>query len=144
MDISRKLNQNNTVITVDQALYCKLKEVVWLKREDFETVVIRLGGLHILMDYLKCIRTHMDSSGLSDLLIDSRVNGENACHVLLSGKAYNRGVQAYKLTYEALWRVYFAKVKQWQQDCNTEDMDSVQEMLCLAEKVSDALSTKDN
>ncbi len=80
----------------------------------------------------------MDSSGLSDLLIDSGVHGENSCHVLLSGKAYNRGVQAYKLTYEALWRVYFAKVKQWQQDCNMEDKDSVKEMLCLAEKVSDA------
>ena len=84
----------------------------------------------------------MDSSGLSDLLIDSGVHGENACHVLLSGKAYNRGVRAYKLTYEALWRVYFAKVKQWQQDCNMKDKDSVKEMLCLAEKVSDAFKPK--
>lgn len=109
MNISKFLNLSHTVITVDQALYCKLKQLTWLKPKTFENVIIRLGGLHILMNFLKCIGQHMASSGLEDLWVESGVYGESTAQTILAGKSYNRGVRAHKMTYEALWRLLVEK-----------------------------------
>lgn len=109
MDITKHLGQKNTVITVDQALYCKLKELVWLKDPVFSTVVVRLGGgLHIALNFLKCIGHHMESAGLEDIWIEGGLYNENTTQAILSGKMYNHAVRAHKLTFEALWRVYWS------------------------------------
>ena len=62
--ISEKLGQTYTVISFDQAFYCRAKEVVWGKGYEFENVIVRLGGLHTAMNFMKAIGQHMDSSVL--------------------------------------------------------------------------------
>lgn len=111
--ISRKLGQTYTVITFDQALYCRAKEVVWCKKDEFENVIIRLGGFHTAMNFMKAIGQHMDSSGLRDVWIESGVYGENTTLHMLSGHAYNKAVRAHKLTFEALWRSLWPKFQEW-------------------------------
>ncbi len=104
MGIARTLNVPYTVITVDQALYSKMKEIVWAQSEKYSKVIVKLGGLHILMNYLQCIGKHIESSGIEDVWTEAGVYGEGAIHGILKGKSYNRAVRAHKLTYEALWR----------------------------------------
>ena len=50
--ISARFGQEHTVITVDQALYCKLMELKWTIPEYLDKVIPCLGGLHILMNFL--------------------------------------------------------------------------------------------
>ena len=47
MLVSSKLGQCYTVITVDQALYCKLIELKWAVPEYQDKLVVLLSGLHI-------------------------------------------------------------------------------------------------
>ena len=55
MAISSHFGQEHTVITVDQALYCKLMELKWCVEEYQGKLIPRLGGLHIAMNFLKTI-----------------------------------------------------------------------------------------
>ena len=55
MYIAAALGQKHTVITVDQALYCKLVELKWAIPEYQDKLVIQMGGLHISMRFLKAI-----------------------------------------------------------------------------------------
>ena len=63
----KKLGQTYTVITFDQALYCRAKELIWFHQEDFVDVIIRLGGFHTAVNFRKAIGQYMDASGLKDV-----------------------------------------------------------------------------
>ena len=47
MAVSKHFNQKHTVITGDQALYCKLQELKWLIPECKERLIPRLGGIQV-------------------------------------------------------------------------------------------------
>ena len=64
MYISEKLGQKYTVITVDQALYFKLMDLKWSVPRYKDSVFPRLGGLHIAMNFMRCIGDHMNGPGL--------------------------------------------------------------------------------
>ena len=64
------------VNTFDQALYCRAKELIWLHQEDFVDVIIRLGGFHTTMNFMKAIGQYMDASGLKDVWVEIGVFGE--------------------------------------------------------------------
>ena len=59
-----RFGQRYTIITVDQALYCKLVELKWQVPQYQERLVVQLGGLHISMNFLKTIGDHMKDRGL--------------------------------------------------------------------------------
>ena len=61
-------------------------------------MVIRLGGFHILMNYLGTIGKMIAGSAVDELLVESGLYSETT-----TTKQYNRGVQAHKkLMLEAL------------------------------------------
>jgi hypothetical protein len=81
MHVATVLGQQYTIITVDQALYCKLVELKWAIPEYREKLVVQLGGLHISMCFLKTIVDHMKGSGLVDSWIESGLLGPNAAEL---------------------------------------------------------------
>ena len=68
----------------------------------FDDLVIRLGGMHILLTFQEVNGKMFAESGLEDLLVEINVYGSNTVSRVMQGKAYNRGVRAYKLVLEAL------------------------------------------
>lgn len=104
MYVSSQLGQTHTVITTDQALYCKLMELKWATPA-FNTVIMRLGGLHTAMAFLSTIGQYVDSSGLTDVWTESGLLGPLTAEKVLTGKAYAKGMRAHKLSLQALWRV---------------------------------------
>lgn len=124
--ISQSLGQRNTIITFDEALYFRAKEICWLKPHCFENVIIRLGGFHILMTFMKCIGKHMDSSGLKDIWVESGVFGENSTTHMLTGHAYNKAVRGHKLTFEVLWRILWPKFLSWLETTHPSHSDEIQ------------------
>ena len=71
------LGQSHSVITFDLAIYMKAKEIQWRFPEEFDDMVIRMGGFHIALNYLAVIGKKFEYSGLEDLLIESGVFGSN-------------------------------------------------------------------
>ena len=67
MAISSRFGQEHTVITVDQELYYRLMELKWSLPQYQDTLIPRLGGLHVSINFLKAIGDHMNGSALADM-----------------------------------------------------------------------------
>ena len=85
----------------DRFWFRKAKEIQWQKPEDFEDMVIWLGGFHIAFNCLSLLGKKYDGSGKEDILIEAGVYCSATASMLLKGKGYNRGVQASKLLMKA-------------------------------------------
>ena len=49
--IANALGQQQVVLTVDEALYCKLMELKWAKKDYQKFLIVRLGGLHTILAF---------------------------------------------------------------------------------------------
>lgn len=65
------VGQRDSVITFDLALYAKAKQIQMNYSEEFNNTVIRMGGFHIVLNYLSLLGKKYAQSGLEDLLIES-------------------------------------------------------------------------
>lgn len=101
----KTLHQKYTVITFDEAIYCKAKEIQWRCADVFSDIVLRLGVFHTVLNFMAVIGKRYEESGLEDLLIESGVYGSNIVMRVMRGKVYNKGIRAMKLTMEALSRL---------------------------------------
>ena len=100
--ITHHLGQENTIITFDQAIYKLAKEIQWKNPVEFSDTVIRMGGFHILLNFMGTIGKMMDGSGIIEWLTESGLYSEATSISIMKGKQYNRGVRAHKLLREAL------------------------------------------
>ena len=98
--VSSSFGQQYVVLTVDQALYCKLMELKWASPLYKNILIPRLGGLHTSMNFLKVIGQHMQASGLSEVWLESGILGPVSTEKALEGKYYTKGMHAHKLTYQ--------------------------------------------
>ncbi|CAB4006763.1 Hypothetical predicted protein [Paramuricea clavata] len=89
MFVTEHFGQAYTVITIDQALYCKLMELKWKIPEFNKNLIVPLGGLQISMNFLKVIGKHMSGSGS---WIESGLLGKGAAELVFSGKAYSKAM----------------------------------------------------
>ena len=128
MAISSHLGQEYTVITVDQALYCKLMELKWSVPEYRKRLIPRLGGLHISMNFLKAIGDHMSGSGLAEIWVESGLLGQGTTEKALSGRAYNKAMRAHKLTLQALWRLLIPGLLNFVEQSDKECYDQLLEI----------------
>ncbi|KAG1649705.1 UPF0764 protein C16orf89 [Nymphon striatum] len=103
LHIAMTLRQRYTVFTVNQALFPQLMELKWAKYKD--TLIPRLGGLHISMNFLKVLGQHTADSGLDDVWKESALLGPISTEKIMMGKSYAKGVRAHKLTWQALWQL---------------------------------------
>ena len=102
---SKQLNQPHTIITVDQAIYCKAQEIRWKNMEEFKSVVLRMGSFHIACTFLAVLGKRFADAGLRDLLVESGVIASGSVAAVLDGKHYNRGIRAHKIVWEAMSRL---------------------------------------
>ena len=98
--IARKLGQHHAVLTVDEALYCKLMERKWAKPEYPDFLVVRLGGLHTSLKFVQVIGKHVQSSGLEKAWIDSNCLGPKTSEHVFSGKSYAKEIRIHNRLYK--------------------------------------------
>ena len=95
MSISEKLGQPFTIITADQPLYSRGKELIWANYEKYKNVVLFMGHLHILFNFLKAVGQHMKNVGLVDVWIESGLSACNSTDQMMEGKSYYRAVRGH-------------------------------------------------
>lgn len=138
--IAAKLGQTTTVITLDQALYHKAKELVWLHPEKLSDVMVRLGSFHTATNFLGVLGSHFAQSGLADIWIEAGVYSECVAQKIMQGKSWNRAVRAHKLTMEAMWRVLFRTFRIWH-DHNQKR--SIEDATKYATQIASTFKAKD-
>ena len=94
------LGTDTRVLTTDMAPYYKLMEMKWKKNDD--TLIPRLGGLHIAMNFEKVLGQHMQSSGPLEALVESGIMGPTSAQQVMDGKHYACAIRAHKLTYSQI------------------------------------------
>ena len=80
------LEQPSTVITFGEGYYCKAKELALMHSEKCQDLVLRLGGFHTCINFLKITGKCYECSGLSDVLIESGIYSESTVRSILFGK----------------------------------------------------------
>ena len=93
---------NNPLVTNQihphQQLCRVIVHVKWAYPKLFETLIPRLGGMHMLMSFVGCVGTRMADTGLKEVM-ESAFGGMTK---LLSGKNFPQNVRALRLAVEEL------------------------------------------
>ncbi|KAG1710438.1 hypothetical protein GQR58_002712 [Nymphon striatum] len=130
LHVVRALGNKYIVMTVDQALFPQLIELKWSVPEYRETLIPRLGGLHISMNFLKVLSQHMSDSGLQQIWEGSGLMGPNSTERVMDGKSYAKAIRAHKLTWQALWRLLLPQINS---SLETKDRDTAHRLSEAAE-----------
>ena len=109
-EIRKRLNLQDIVVVMDQALYAKAAEIVWKHQDTYAAILLRLGTFHTICNLLSIIGKRFQDVGLRDLCIESGIIAEGSVSSVLDGKMYNRGVRVHKYVYEALLRLVWVRV----------------------------------
>jgi hypothetical protein len=123
-----QLGQVNSVLTFDEGIYCKAREIKMKRADEFESTVLRLGGFHIIKAFLAVIGKRFADSGLESILVESQVYGSNTAANLLRGVAYNRGIRAHKLTMEAMSRLRWRSFSEWLRTSDNDSLESATDL----------------
>ena len=67
------IGQKDAVITFDQAIYSKARQIQWFSPDEFKNTVIRRGGFHVALNFSALLGKKYRNSRLEDLLIESGV-----------------------------------------------------------------------
>ena len=116
-----RLSQENSVITFNENIYAKAKEIHWRRPDEFKKLIIRMGGFHIALNFLSVIGKGYSESGFEDILIEADLYGSNTVAKIIKGKSYNRSVRAHKLMLEALLRLKWEAQEREQIDTTSVD-----------------------
>ena len=137
-----KLGQKSSVLTFDQALYCKSKEIQWRMADRFQNFVLRLGGFHVVMVFLAVLGKMFRDSGLDDALADSGVYACNTVEQIFRGSHYNRGIRCHKLALESMCRLQWLAVIEWYATHSVDvDADQIESAISAVVK---AFQSSDN
>ena len=137
------LGQRESVITFDLAIYVKAKEIQWQRPDEFRDMVVRMGGFHIILNYLSLLGKKFENSGLEDLLIEAGVYGSATISSIIKGKAYNRGIRAHKLTMEALFRLQWHAFTTWYQERDDTSIINKDNLVDIMKEVQNAMGDKE-
>lgn len=105
-----KVRPTTCFITFDQPLYQKARDIISSTSDPrLQSVVVRLGGFHLLMSFLGAIGYVMSGSGLKELL--STIYAPLSVEKMLAGHAYSRAVRGHLLTHLTLGQIILKLVE---------------------------------
>ena len=120
--VTGKYGQDFTVFTGDLQLYRVAVNIIWAYPEKFNNVVLRLGGMHLLMSFIGSVGTLMAESGLCEIM-ESTFGGVST---MLTGKKFPQNMRALGLVVEELLRPIF----------KSEDLNSYRDLETILEDVA--------
>ena len=92
--------QNIVMFTCDQQLYKVAVNITWAYPDQFQNFVLRLGGMHFIMNFIGCVGTLMADTGLSKVM-ECAFGG--VAH-MLNGKRFPQNFRALRMVVEELLR----------------------------------------
>ena len=98
--LTSEAGQQFTIFTCDQQLYRVSLHVIWAYPEPFLNVVLRLGGMHMLMSFVGAVGSLMGESGLAEVMNA----GLSGIANMLNGKIFPQNVRALRIIVEELLR----------------------------------------
>lgn len=85
--------------------------MLWKQKEQFESLVVMIGGFHLLLTLLVMIGNRFGDASLRDVTVRSEVIAEGSIDSVLNDKHYKRGVRLHKIMYEAIAMLLYTNLK---------------------------------
>lgn len=120
-DLAKECGQTYHIHTFDQQLYAIAQLIKFNIPQEFNKLVIRLGGFHTACTFISCIGKIWGDAGLRDILVESDVYAGKTVDSMLEGKQFYRAVRGLTLCYEALITLLFENCFQWLMKNNQND-----------------------
>ena len=135
---STKLGLSHTVVTQDEAVY----EISYTLRknnpQEFPGLILRLGGFHLLMNYLGAVGKFMTGTGLKEMLMKGGIILDGTVNKILSGRGYYQSINAHMRAHETMvflwWSAFedFCLSKQVDIGCFSDLNEKLEHLgLCL-------------
>jgi hypothetical protein len=102
----KSTGQSIVVFTCDQQLYKVAVNITWAYPDRFQNFILRLGGMHFIMNFIGCVGTLMGDTGLADVM-ESAFGG--VAH-MLTGKRFPQNFRALRIVVEELLRGMVQKI----------------------------------
>ncbi len=135
-------------LEADQAIYNKVLQVLFKFDADgstqFDSVIVRMGGFHIIMCLMKSIYGRFKGSGLVELLSEAGVGAEGTIKAGLSGSNVKQGIRYYKLLFEALLRTKVDYLKRSVSIESTSVTDVGTQESNEGENINDTIETQEH
>ena len=96
--ITSDRGQDYVVLTADLQLYRVAVNILWAYPEQFDNVVLLLGGMHTQVSFIKSIGSLMAESGLY-VLLDTTFAGVQK---MMTGKKFPQNMRALRIVAEKL------------------------------------------
>ena len=105
VEVSQRLQQPYTFVTMDLAAAKIAYELQWNSAERFSSVIIHLGGFHTMCSYMWYIGKVMTGSGFEDIVLETGICASGSIRKVISGKHYNRALHVH-LQHELLLKAF--------------------------------------
>lgn len=99
-EMASKEGMKTCIITFDQPLYIKARDIIAAMNFLDIMMVVRLGGFHLVMSFMGCIGYIMAASGIKEIF--SLIYAEGSVDKMLDGHSYARAVRAHFILQQAL------------------------------------------
>ena len=107
IDIADKLEIQEIVLVMDQAIYSKAQEIRWQDGNLTKRLILRLGDFHTALNFLGILGKRFRDAGLQDIMTESQILAEGSANRVMSGQQYNRSMRCHKIVAEAMQRLRF-------------------------------------
>ena len=113
MSLTQQMNQSSTIVTCDQAIYDIVKGITKKNPVKCKSLVVRLGGFHIMENFIGAVGHFMKGSGIEDLLADNGVCLKGTVNKVMAGKDYYKIIRCHSLVCEAMLNLMWNSFEDW-------------------------------
>lgn len=143
VNTSHALADKYTIIIGDQATYELAIAIRAKQADDFDSVILLLGGFHQAHNYMKAVCKIIRDAGAEDLLVTAGLCQEGTVKKMFGEKAdYYQTLHALRILSEAMWRLYWEAFETWAADRETEHWKSQVENVVKKFFEKDATATQ--
>ena len=104
-EVSLKLKQEYTLVTMDLAAAKIAFDIVWGSGDQFSKVIVNLGPFHIMCSYMGALGKMLTGSGFEEIVLEAGICASGSINQVMSGKHYNRAIRVHLLMLDSLQRL---------------------------------------
>ena len=143
MSLTQRLNQRSTIVTCDQAIYDIVKGIIKKNPVKYESLIVRLGGFHIIENFLGAVGHFMKGSGIEEILADSGVCLKGTVNKVIAGKDYYKMIRCHSLMCEAMINMMWDAFEDWLEK-ESDGQDNMIDLYLNINNVQEAISNEDS
>lgn len=104
-EVSMKLKQEYTLVTMDLAAAKIAFDIVWSSGDQFSKVIVNLGPFHIMGSYMGALGMMLTGSGFEEIVLEAGICASGSINQVMSGKHCNRAMRVHLLMLDSLQRL---------------------------------------